>query len=39
MRIIQPIQLEQLNEALEFVEKVFTDYEGEESGILVVNLF
>ena len=38
MRTIQPIQLKQLNEALEFVKKVFTDSEGEESGILVMNL-
>lgn len=38
MRTIHSIKQEQLNEALDFVKKVFTDSEGEESGILVMNL-
>ena len=38
MRTIQTIRNEQLEEALCFVKKVFTDSEGEESGVLVMNL-
>ena len=38
MRTIQSIKQEQLDEALDFVKKVYTDSEGEESGILVMNL-
>ena len=38
MRTIQSIKNEQLNEALDFIKKVFTDSEGEESGTLVMNL-
>ena len=38
MRTIQSIKQEQLDEALDFVKKVFADSEGEESGTLVMNL-
>ena len=38
MRTIHSIKQEQLSEALDFVKKVFTDSEGEESEILVMNL-
>ena len=35
---IKAIPFDQLEEALDFVKKVFTDSEGEESGTLVMNL-
>ena len=38
MRIIKTINKEKLNDALDFVEKVFTASEGAKSGDLVRNL-